>query len=406
MTGVQRPPGDDDEMDGPSDHLAVLVEDEGVLVTGDRAAVDSWVAAARGVGAQALDATGLTTSRAADLAALGTAAASVVSLSGTYVRLSPASWELLKTSQLVPGADGFFRMFTHTQAGKIAGQLQWKVVPLGPQAAIALQSFAATTALRAAIASVEDAVERVEGKVEAVLALASAERTGDVLGHHYALAHTVELVSRSGRLPSADWESVAGLGPVLTAAVEKLRSHARILIESLDPNLPAQERANKLKIAVKDGRLGETLQLLLIAEDSLYLWQTLRVERVSATEPDSLAAVSDSARTQLREHANSDQQLLEDLATRLTSYAAIRPLELHRKLSARHLAKDLTSLRADLDSFATQRQLQIAEWGRPALIQRCAMPPGSSSLVRSWAAACSCHSGARWSTWEPRGSTP
>lgn len=342
--------------------LAVLVEADGVLVTGDRTAVDSWVASLRGVATEAVDAADLSVSKVADLAAVGAAAASVVSLSGSYVRLSPDSLNLIRASKLVPGTDGFFRMFTHNGTGQIAGQLQWQTVALGPQAVVALQTAAATAALRAAIASVEHAVERVEGKVETVLALASAERTGDVLGHHYALQHAADLLAESGRLPAADWDSLAALGPVLAAAVEKLRAHARLIVDGLRAELPAQERADKLAAAVQDNRLGETLQLLLVAEDSLYLWQTLRIERVSTTEPENAAAVADSARRQLSDHAARDGELITMAAERLESYAAIRPLELHRKLSARRLQRDVAGLRADLDSFATERQLQIAGW--------------------------------------------
>lgn len=342
--------------------LAVLVEGDGVLVTGDRTAVDTWVTALRGVATEVVKATDLSVSKVADLAAVGATVGSVASLSGSYVRLSPDSVNLLRAGKLVPGTDGFFRMFTQNGNGQIAGQLQWQDVTLGPQAVVAIQTAAATAALRVAIASVERAVERVEGKVESVLALASAERTGDILGHHYSLQHASELLERSGRLPAADWDSLAALGPILTAAVERLRSHARLIVEGLRPELPAQDRADKLNSAVRDNRLGETLQLLLVAEDSLYLWQTLRIERVSATEPENISAVTESARQQLREHGQRDGELVAMVVESLKSYATIRPLELHRVFSARGLRRDVASLNADLESFAGARHLQVVSW--------------------------------------------
>lgn len=349
---IARPPGE----------VTLLVEDDGVLATGEAVDVQVWVDQLKTMVGEAAQASGITTTRAADLAAVGSAAAAFGTLSNDYVRLTPASLKLVSERGLVPGTDGAYRMFVKAQNGQIAGQMQFTKVVFGPALANAMQANAATAALRAAIATVEDAVERVEGKVEELLGLASAERTGDVMGHRQALAHVSALLDATGMLPTTDWDSVASLGPQLVAGTEKLRAHVAAMLAALDPAGSAQERADKLSKAVDGGRVGETLQLLLVAQDSLYLWQRLRIERVRSTEPEHLAAVSESARALLRENARLDQELIQLTASRLASYATLKPLELHRKLSARKLRKNLTSLQADLTSFAMQRHLQIVGW--------------------------------------------
>lgn len=346
----------------PAGEVALLVDGDGVLVAGGVRDVAAWVDRLRGHVGGAAQASGLSTSRIADGAAVGTAVASAVMLSNDYVRLTPASLELIRDNGLIPGADGAYRMFVRGEGGQIAGQLQFTKVRFGPELAMGMQAYAATAALRAAIASVEDAVARVDGKVDKLLVLAAAERTGDILGNHQVLAHLVDLVDARGMLPAADWDSVASLGPALVAGTEKLRAHVTGTLEALDASLPAQDRADKLKNAVKDGRVGDTLQLLLVAQDSLYLWQRLRIARVQASEPEHLDAVIESARGQLREYLRLDQELVQLTASRLASYASLKPLELHRKLSARSLQSNLSSLQKDLTGFATQRHLQIVGW--------------------------------------------
>lgn len=133
---------------------------------------------------------------------------------------------------------------------------------------------------------------------------------GDVIGHHQALRRTVLMLDESGQLPTADWDSLAPLGPGLEVVVERLRAHIRKSIDGFDASRPVQERASYLQKAVEDNRLGESLELLVIAEDSLYLWQRLRIERVKHTEPEHLELVVASARKMLADHLAADGELL------------------------------------------------------------------------------------------------
>jgi hypothetical protein len=270
--------------------------------------------------------------------------------------------KLLKAHKVIPGTDGFNRMMVVNSKGKFAGQLQWQRVPLGPSQAMALQMFAVQMALKSAIASVEDAVERVEGKVDEVLALAKADRSGDVVGQNAAVKRLADHLDRHGSLPAADWDAIAGLGPALEITIEKLRAHVKDALVGFDPGQPIQERAKYLDKVVKSNRLGETLQLLVIAEDTLYQWQRLRIARVEETEPQHLETVVQSARDLLRTHIEHDGEVLAHARENLADFARIRPLEIVRFMSTDQLKTNMVTLRDELDSFAVARRSQVIGW--------------------------------------------
>ena len=104
------------------------------------------------------------------------------------------------------------------------------------------------------------------------------------------------------------------------------------------------------------------LELLVVAEDSLYLWQRLRIERTRATEPEHLGSIVDSARTQLREDLRADGELAGDLSAALVTYANLRPLEVHRRWSRKRLEASVGRLRGELDEFVAARRMQAIEW--------------------------------------------
>ncbi len=199
-----------------SAEIAVRVEGEGLLVHGDSGVVERYLAELTSLAADAVDVAGIDGKDPAAVAAGGAArAVNVAMQNGYFVRLSPASVNLLQTKKVVPGTGAYNRMFVHDGVGRIGGQLQWKRVPVGPSQAMAIQMFALQMALKTSIASVEDAVERVEGKVEQVLALVHADVVGDVVGQHRSLKQAVEHFEDYGTPLSADWDAIAPLGPAL-----------------------------------------------------------------------------------------------------------------------------------------------------------------------------------------------
>ncbi|TSE01834.1 hypothetical protein FOS14_00065 [Skermania sp. ID1734] len=224
----------------------------------------------------------------------------------------------------------------------------------------------AMLAVEAALAQqtqlIEARLDQIEDKVDDVLRLASAQRLGDVYGHRRILQRRLKDVSDGNVLTDTDWSSIASLGADLEVGVERLRFHAMQVVTQLNPQDTADERAEQLKAAVKKGRLRETLSLLLIAQQSLYIWQRLRLERIRSTEPQYLHQAVDSARSTLKEHAEADRELAETLRRLLDRHAALRISEVHRVFSGRAFDRYRVPLTEALDHFVEARALQIESW--------------------------------------------
>ncbi|MFM1723920.1 hypothetical protein ABEU20_002493 [Rhodococcus sp. PAM 2766] len=360
--GVPQTPTGELEGGSRTGDLAVAVSSDGVLVSGDPEQVSTYVDRLRDAAAGAVSVAGVDRRSLADMGAAVAAVSAVAAQSGEFVRLSPSSMDLLRQYNILPGSDGFNLMTVVDESGIFRGQLRWQSVALEPTQLLGMQMAMATVALRTAIASVEQAVEQVQGSVDTILALAEASRAGDVLGHYNSLEHIVATLEESGSLPSADWDSVAGLGPQLEVGVERLRNHVKRTIDGFDGSQSVQDRAAHIGRAVKDDRLGETLNLLVVAEESLYLWQRLRIERVRRTEPEHLETVVESARAVLAQHVERDGELLAHARAELAAYAALKPLEVLRWMSASNVKRDMVRLRDDLEEFAVARRAQVTEW--------------------------------------------
>jgi hypothetical protein len=350
--------------------ITVVARDEGVLVLGARAEVDQYIASLRSRGASKLDDLGLATESLADATAAVSALAAVKATAGEYVRLSPKSIRLLKEQHAIPGSPGYFLGTVRTEGGKFAGLLEFQEVTMAAERALSLELAFATVALRAAINDVQQAVARVEDKVSDLAALTKAQAIGEVIAYHQMLAELVERTERTGRLPSVDWESVASLGPDLAKGVETLRKFLRFRVDNLDAGLPAQERSKRLRQAVEESRLGEVFQLLVVAEDSVYLWERLRIERARTRDSEQVSSIVESSQRRLTEDLRADGELVHDLRQSLTSYGTLRPLEVHRFRSRDKLERDVGLLRQELDEFVSARRMQVASWppiGRPSL---------------------------------------
>src|SRR5262249_24335412 len=154
------------------------------------------------------------------------------------------------------------------------------------------------------------AVERVEGKVDELVARTKATTIAGVVGNHRLLAEFVERMDRTGALPRVDWDTVASLGPKLAKRIEELRLFARIRVDSLAHTHGAKERAKRLHEMAGESRLGEVLQLLVVAEESHYLWQRLRIERSRTSDPEHVGEIVESAHRLLREDLEADHDLV------------------------------------------------------------------------------------------------
>lgn len=348
----------------PVDHGEVVVSyhDEGLLIGGDPAAVESYLSRLRETAGRAAQVAGIDSASMGNVTGLLAGAASILGNSGKYVQLHPDSLNALKNGNLIPGTDGFFRMMTRSDDGQFLTQLQWRPAKLGPDVMVSAQMIAVQVALKSAIADVEEAVRRVEGKVVSVLQLAKATRAGDVLGSNLTISRMVDSLERYGSLPNAYWDSVATLGPALNVTVEQLRDHVRRVLASFDRNLAVQERSKKLRNAIDDDRLGETLSLLVVAEESLYKWQRLHLARVESTEPEHLLRAIDEARELIAHHLREDADIYRRATEVLDGFAKPDAVEGFRFLAVRQLAAHRATLREELDRFAKARRHQIEAW--------------------------------------------
>lgn len=259
----------------------------------------------------------------------------------------------------------YHRMTRSAASGKILANPRVAVPPTAgaaafPPAAIALVGV--QLALSQMSEQINARLDVIEDKVDAVLNLASAQRLGDVYGHQRLLRRKLEDIDNGHALTDTDWSSIAALGTDLEVGVERLRQHAVRTVLTMSPDDDADKRADRLKKAVTDGRLCETLQLLLVAQQSLYTWQRLRLERVSTVEPDFIGQTADSARNTLREQLDADRELADKLRRTIDTYAVLRVSEVHHQMSRRTLTKYREPLAEMVDKFIEIRGLQVDGW--------------------------------------------
>ncbi|GJF12573.1 hypothetical protein NGTWS1803_22660 [Mycolicibacterium cyprinidarum] len=342
--------------------IAISVQSEGLLVAGDPTEIEAYVERIRSVVGHAVGVTGVNKASLGHTTGLAAGAAAFLGQSAKFVQLHPDSVKAIQKGQLIPGTDGFYRMMTRGADNRFVSQLQWKNANLTPARMMSLQMVAVQLALKSAIAEVEESVRRVEGKVEEVLRLAHANRSGDVLGDRVTIDRMVAYLDRHGSFSDADWDAIAGIGPALNRTVEQLRHHADRTLKSFDPARPIQDRAEFIVNAVDNNQLGETLSLLVVAQESLFKWQRLRLARVEATQPQHLQQVLDDARDLLSRQLADDGALFQRARDILEAVAKTEAIDGLRFWSVQDLERSLPALREDLDRFAKARRAQLQEW--------------------------------------------
>ncbi|ORV47623.1 hypothetical protein AWC02_08380 [Mycolicibacter engbaekii] len=342
--------------------VVVMEQPEGLLVGGDPKAVEAYLERLRETAGNAVQVAGVDKALLANAPGLGIGIAAVLQQAGKFVQLHPDSVAAIRRGHLIPGTDGFFRMMTRGADNKFTEQLQWRPAMLGPQQLVSLQMIGVQVALKAAIADVSDSIRRVESKVGAVLRLAQADRAGDVLADNLTITRQLSYLEKNGSLPDAYWDSIAGLGPSLNATAERLRNHARRVLDTLDPNSSVQDRANAMRAAIADSLIGETLSLLVVAEESLYKWQRLHLARVEATEPKHLPQVLEHTRELLAYQLAEDGKLYRKAHEVVDAIAKTEALDGFRFWAVDQLAADRDALRIELDNFASARQHQVEGW--------------------------------------------
>ena len=349
--------------DAQSDEVTLFLDDDGgLLVRGGSHAVDAVLAGLLTPGE--IEVHRRTASRVADVAAVGASALAVAATAQEYLRPSAESLEKLSRFGAQTDGTGALRGFVRGDGGKFAGQLSFESVSFGAEQALALQTAAVSMALRSAIANVEAAVERVEGKVSDIQRRLGAKEIGDVVGAYRRLDRVVTATTRRGHLLDADWDAVAGAGLDLDRALEAMRAYVTRTINAIDPDagLPKREGAVK-DLNDPDGVAG-TLHLILIAEQALHLWEYLRLERVRQTDPEHVESAIAEARGSLRTQRALDEGLVTAAVARIERVRTIDPLEVHHLFAIPGMEKASDRALDELQEFAEAARAPAPDIGR------------------------------------------
>jgi len=337
------------------EEVLLVVSGDEALIAGRPGALESLLGELErrepGAGARHL-------SIAADSVALGTAAAPLLQGGSDLVRLTGRSLALLGEYGASASADGGIAAWVKGTGGTFAGSLSFERVAMGSAQLASVQLTMATLAIRLAIRQVEKAVERVEEAVDEVRLLVETERLGDVIGVYRALQGPIERLRSTGSSSGSDWSTVCHLNAEILGQVTSLRSY-------VEGRLKAATRASlrtRLASAEKfdDGRGVRTgLALLVVAEESLALWQELRLAYVAEAEPHRVQLMVASAREELNAQLRADRRLIEQLDAlirRLTDARAIEGLFPWRHDELDEARRGLAELRT---WFANQRGIEV-----------------------------------------------
>lgn len=338
-----------------SQQVDVAVDEGGVLVAGTRENVDRVVAELSRVAGSA----GRAASVTADGAMLATTVYGFVKTHAEYFRFSDAARKQLERHGPIPTGGGFFRSFVRDR-GRFAGNLDWKPVDLSPEQALSMQTAAATLALRAAIKEVQEAVERVEDKLDNVAKLLRSDRLGDALGDRRTLTELMSGLRAEGSILAADWAAVATLGPQITRDIEGLRAHVRLLLQRESGGWTTRARADDVEDLLADSWLKETVALLVVCEDNLAMWHELRLAHIRATERDNLRRAVDDARSAIDRDRRDDQALVAAVEAAIAELVRARGIEGLAPLQSQKLRRGAEELASVNTWFADQRLLDAA----------------------------------------------
>jgi hypothetical protein len=292
--------------------------------------------------------------------------AALTSSGGDYYKLTAQS--AAKLSALGKQFDENNSMYGFVRSGnRFAGNLRFDQVNFAPEQALALQSAAVSLALRSAIADVQAAVERVEDKIEDVQRHLRAQLNGDVIGTLRHLEQVATSTQQRGVLLEADWASVAGVRVDISRNLERLREFVARQAADIDARSRLPKREGKLDDFLEPGGGRDQLNLILVSEHSLHLWEMLRVAHVRQREPQHVESALADARRSLAQERRRNEELVASVMNCVEELRQIRPLELHRVFSGREMRQTAADIHESLQDFARAARLPLPELGEAVL---------------------------------------
>ena len=299
-------------------------------------------------------------------AAVGASVAAMTTAGGDYYKLTAES--AAKLAQLGQQWDENGSMYGFVRSSnRFAGNLRFDQVTFAPEQALALQSAAVSLALRSAIADVQAAVERVEDKIEDVQRHLRAQLNGDVIGTLRHLERVATSTQQRGVLLDADWASVAGIRVDISRNLERLRDFVSRQAGDIDARTRLPKREAKLDDFLEPGGGRDQLNLILISEHSLHLWEMLRVAHVRQHEPQHVESAIADARHSLAQERRRNEELVATVMGCVDELRQVRPLELHRVFSAREMRQTAAGIHESLRDFSRAAHLPLPELSEAVL---------------------------------------
>ncbi len=342
------------EVPPTEDEVAVLRSGGILILDGPQAVIDRLIA-----GDPALRAARpVEPSSAAGLGALASLVPLIGSVGGstqTVFQLDAVGQALYESGTLSAVGDGFYRLFGRAANGMISDHGALKPLAMAPQQAMAAQLAVVTLALTAAIKEVQEAVERVEEKVDLLRDLLEANRDGEIIGANRALRRRAQQVGFDGTMSDADWHSIDDIGVEVEQQIERLRSFIRKRLAAAEDE--GRKISGRLEAVEHARDVSETLALLVVAQDSLFLFQQLRVLRIKATQPEYAPAAIDEARSLLDQHFEEDADLVLRVRTLVAERVEVEALEMVHFLTAGSIVRLAPQVDNSLSWFASQRRL-------------------------------------------------
>lgn len=347
-------PGTDIDIAGDA-AINIIEDEQGLLVFGDDAAIDAWLAEAsvpkRNIRAVKKNAfAGIT--KAAKL--FGDAQTS----SGRWVKMTKESAELVKRH-------GFKGTGVVRQGnGQIVAHLKFenlgKIKSLaGPQAVFGVEAMMAQMALEQAVAEITDYLKSIDRKIDDLLQDQKDQTVADLVGIARMIDETMAIRENVGLITQTTWSKIAGCPQTVARAQSyallKIENIARKLADASDAS-EAESVARQLAKDVVDwlSILANAVQL----QDKLSI---LEIDRVVAEEPDMLERYRMGAITARTRRLRDIEAKLRELVTSIhDSSERVRDQKLLHPISVDNTLKTLDVVNAKLTGFATALNLEAA----------------------------------------------
>ena len=339
--------------DSSAGSLMLIENESGTLVIGDPEEIEQWIASSNVCATSVQQVDVLPANLLGNISNIMGAASEL-----TQVLVSPKPSPVGTSSEL--------RVVTRDlSTGRFVSNVGVDprlLMTTSPQGAMV---YASLQAVQLALEEITETLEDVAQDVQELLNYAHAGNLGDVYGNRKFLKQRLNGYQQDGVLATADWESIAGLGPHLETGIEKLRQYLLLEFQDLDPEDNPSKRAGRLTKKLKNGRWVGTFKLLLAAQDSLAVWHQLRLVRISHQEPQHLESAVGSARNALNANLQEDQELAARISEVIDTYCTIHADEVFGQ--GLGTKKKLDGARRELEKttrdFLRYRGLQAEGWG-------------------------------------------